>query len=315
MKEKNRIVVLGDVMIDHYIYGKCERISPEAPVPVVNQTREVYTLGGAGNVIENLVAFGIVPALFSICGDDEGADQLDALLERSSTDLYFLARDKSRHTTVKTRVLAGNHQMLRIDRESTGETSKQQKELLIKQIKDILDETSILIMSDYCKGLFDAELAREVIALCRENGVTTLLDSKQKDLARFHGIDIIKPNKKEASAMSGIDITDHRSLETACKIISEKTACKAVVVTLSEEGLAIYHDGRLQIIPTRALEVFDVTGAGDTVIAAIAYGLSIDMSLQEACDLANHAAAVVVAKTGSATASIEEIEKMKNRWL
>ncbi|WP_169719428.1 D-glycero-beta-D-manno-heptose-7-phosphate kinase [Olivibacter sitiensis] len=314
MKESN-IIVIGDVMIDHYIYGKCERISPEAPVPIVNQTKESYTLGGAGNVIENLGAFGIPAFLLSICGDDNSAHRLDTLLQAKAADSYFLARDKERPTTVKTRILAGNHQMLRIDRECVQAPSPALSELLLNELKKRLDKAHIVILSDYCKGLFSTELAHDVVKLCKAQGAITLLDSKQKHIERFKGVDIVKPNKKEAAAMSGIEITDNSSLEAACKTIAEKTDCRAVVVTLSEEGMAIYQDQRLEIIPTKAMEVFDVTGAGDTVIAAIAYALSANKTLQEACDFANHAAAVVVAKTGSATATLTEIDNMKKRWL
>ncbi len=300
-------------MLDHYIYGKCERISPEAPVPVVNFTKEIYTLGGAGNVIKNLYSLGAQSSLLSVSGADEASANLEAELQRIAPDSFYLARENERSTTVKTRILAGNHQMLRVDRESKHAISSATEKSLIEQLTRSIPNARILIMSDYCKGLFSDGLTKTIIALCKENGVINLLDSKEKNLSKFWGVDIIKPNKKEAARMAGIAINDRQSLHDACAIIAKKTNCQSVVVTLSEEGLAIYDKQTLEIVPTKALEVYDVTGAGDTVIASIAYGLANNLSLQDACDLANHAAAVVVGKTGSATATLEEIEKIKTK--
>lgn len=300
-------------MLDHYIYGKCERISPEAPVPVVNFTKEIYTLGGAGNVVKNLYSLGAQSSLLSVSGADEASANLEAELQRIAPDSFYLARENERSTTVKTRILAGNHQMLRVDRESKHAISSATEKSLIEQLTRSIPNARILIMSDYCKGLFSDSLTKEIIALCKENGVISLLDSKEKNLSKFWGVDIIKPNKKEAARMAGIAINDRQSLHDACAIIAKKTNCQSVVVTLSEEGLAIYDKQTLEIVPTKALEVYDVTGAGDTVIASIAYGLANNLSLQDACDLANHAAAVVVGKIGSATATLEEIEKIKTK--
>ncbi|GAA4781583.1 D-glycero-beta-D-manno-heptose-7-phosphate kinase [Olivibacter ginsenosidimutans] len=312
MSPKKNILVIGDIMVDHYIYGKCDRISPEAPVPVVNFTQEHYTLGGAGNVVKNLIALEAPTQLLAACGTDEAASQLEDQLHSSSIT-YFLAKEKDRPTTVKTRVLAGNHQLLRIDRETKKNISVDGEEKLIGQLTALLPHTQLLILSDYCKGFFSDGLSKAIISACKQHQVLTILDSKEKNLEKFAGIDIIKPNKKEAALMSGITIVDQQTLREACARIREKTQCQSVVVTLSEEGMAIYHQENLDIIPTKALEVYDVTGAGDTVIAAIAYGLAEGLSLHEACDLANHAAAVVVAKIGSATATLKEIEQLRKK--
>ena len=300
-------------MVDHYIYGKCDRISPEAPVPVVNFNQEQYTLGGAGNVIKNLYALGSSSQLLAACGEDDAAWQLEKQLEATGIDFYYLAKEDDRPTTIKTRVLAGNHQLLRIDREVKRAVTVAEEDKLLSHLEALLPQAKILILSDYCKGFFSPTLTHRVLTLCKQYGVLSLLDSKERNLEKFAGVDIIKPNKKEAAAMSGITIIDRDSLKEACAIIKQKVQCQSVVVTLSEEGMAIYHDNTLDLIPTKALEVYDVTGAGDTVIAALAYGLSKQMTLHEACDLANHAAAVVVAKIGSATATLKEIEQLKQK--
>lgn len=313
MKQKNNILVVGDIMIDHYISGKCDRISPEAPVPVVNFKQETYTLGGAGNVIKNLIALNVPAQVLAVCGEDEASSQLENQLNDAGVTFYYLAKEKGRPTTIKTRVLAGNHQLLRIDRESKSPIAKKESDKLLKQLEKLLPQTKILILSDYCKGFFSDDLTKEIIALCRRHNVLSILDSKEKKLEKFAGVDILKPNKKEAALMSGVEIIDQESLKEACAIIKQKAQCQSVVVTLSDEGMAIYHDDTLDMIPTRALEVYDVTGAGDTVIAAIAYGLAQGLSLHDACDLANHAAAVVVAKIGSATATLSEIEQLRKK--
>jgi len=300
-------------MVDHYIYGKCDRISPEAPVPVVNFSQEQYTLGGAGNVIKNLHALGSSSQLLTACGEDDAAQQLEKQLDATGVDFYYLAKESDRPTTIKTRVLAGNHQLLRIDREVKQPITAVEEDKLLSHLESLLPQAKILILSDYCKGFFSSTLTHQVLRLCKQYEVWSLLDSKERNLEKFAGVDIIKPNKKEAAAMSGIAIIDRDSLKEACAIIKQKVQCQSVVVTLSEEGMAIYHDNTLDIIPTKALEVYDVTGAGDTVIATIAYGLSKQMTLHEACDLANHAAAVVVAKIGSATATLREIEQLKQK--
>lgn len=313
MHIKNKIIVIGDIMLDHYVYGKCERISPEAPVPIVNLSKETYTLGGAGNVIKNLCALGAESMLFSVSGEDDAAFRMENELGDLAITTFHLVKEKERPTTVKTRVLAGNHQMLRIDKESKTTISDQSASLLIDQLKVHIQEAKVLILSDYCKGIFSEELTRQIIALCKEHGVSSLLDSKEKNLSKFGGVDIVKPNKKEAALMAGIAIDNHENLKQACSIIAQKANCQSVVVTLSEEGMAIYHNEALEIVPTKALEVYDVTGAGDTVIATIAYGLANGLSLHNACDLANHAAAVVVGKIGSATATLEEIEAIRKK--
>lgn len=304
------IAVIGDIMIDHYIYGTCDRISPEAPVQVVDVASEVHMLGGAGNVLKNLEAFGCSSSLISVCGDDEASQILERELSLIKPAFYYLAKDQSRQTTIKTRVIASKHQLIRLDKENKHVVDTDVSGDIMNFLKTKITEIDALILSDYCKGVFSVELVKEIIALCNQNNVMTLVDSKDKDLSKYRGATLIKPNKKEAALASGINIVDDSTLEQACKAITAITDCKSVVVTLSENGIGIYSDGSFSKMPTRALDVFDVTGAGDTVIAALAFALANKLSLQQACDFANHAAAIVVGKAGSAVATLKEINDL-----
>jgi len=304
---KDYIYVVGDVMIDHYIYGNCDRISPEAPVLIIDTRKEEYTLGGAGNVVKNLISLGANTGIATVCGNDDGLAIIDREFELLKVVNRKLVVDQSRKTTIKSRVVSGNHQLLRIDREDKHPISDEIGKALIEGVKANVDKIKVLIISDYCKGSLNANTIQAIIKLCRENDIITLVDSKEPDLSKFSGATIIKPNRKEAQNATGIKIVDDATLTAACSKIAEKAKCESVVITLSEEGMAIFHEGKLTKIPTRALEIFDVTGAGDTVIASLAFALLNGMNLIQACDFANHAAAVVVAKVGSATAALEEI--------
>jgi rfaE bifunctional protein kinase chain/domain len=302
------IYVIGDVMIDHYIYGDCDRISPEAPVQIVDVKTEDYTLGGAGNVIKNLVALGANTGFVSVCGNDEGRKIIAEGFEKINVSNYKLIVDSSRSTTIKTRVVSNKYQLLRLDRENKHYIDDIIADKLLHELKQQIGNIRILIISDYCKGVMSAGLITSIINLCRENGVKTIVDSKDPSLSKYYNATIIKPNKREASIATGIKIVDDETLTLACKKIADDTNCEAVIITLSEEGMGIFHENVLTKIPTRALEIFDVTGAGDTVIAAISFALLNGLTLIEACDFANHAAAVVVGKVGSATATLAEIE-------
>jgi rfaE bifunctional protein kinase chain/domain len=309
--KKVKICVIGDMMLDHYINGSCERISPEAPVQIVDISGEIYSLGGAGNVLKNLQAFGCKSSLISISGNDDHAQIVAAELKKIKPDFYRLVKDEQRRTTIKTRVIVNNHQLIRLDKEDKIYCSDAVADDIYQFLKTKITELDILILSDYCKGVLSTRLVTNIIKLCTDNKVITIVDSKDKDLSKYYGATLIKPNKKEASLASGINIINDGSLEQACKKIALITACKTVVVTLSEDGIAVYHQNKLTKIPTKALDIFDVTGAGDTVVAALAFALANNLSISEACDFANSAAAVVVAKFGSAVATLDEISTLK----
>jgi rfaE bifunctional protein kinase chain/domain len=301
------IYVIGDIMIDHYIYGTCERISPEAPVQIVDIQNEEYTLGGAGNVIKNLVSLGANTGIISVCGQDKGLEIINAELEKLNISKRKIIVDTTRSTTVKTRVVSNKHQLLRLDKEHKHYINDDVADQILNELKSQITHIKLLIISDYCKGVLSEQLIKDIITICREHQVKTIVDSKDPLLSKYINASIIKPNKKEASIATGIKIINDETLFAACVKIVGVTKCEAVVITLSEEGIAVFHEGKLTKIPTKALAIFDVTGAGDTVVAAISFALLNELNLVQACDFANHAAAVVVAKVGSATATLQEI--------
>jgi D-beta-D-heptose 7-phosphate kinase/D-beta-D-heptose 1-phosphate adenosyltransferase len=309
LNPKIKVLVIGDIMIDHYIYGNCNRISPEAPVQVVEIQKEEYTLGGAGNVLKNLISFKCVVDVISVIGNDEHG----ALVIKELSDCGIIGdgmlTDNSRCTTVKSRVLASNHHLIRLDRENLSEIPVEIETQLIKILKNKIDLFDIVLISDYNKGLLTRSLLKEIFTLCRLKGIPTLVDPKGLDFAKYRGAHIIKPNKKEAAQATGIAIKDHESLKQACASLKEITQCDKVIITLSEEGIAFYAENELTLIPTKAMGVIDVTGAGDTVLASLGVSLASNQSLQEACEFANHAAAIVVSKVGSAVATFEEIDQ------
>jgi rfaE bifunctional protein kinase chain/domain len=304
------ILVIGDIMLDHYIYGNCNRISPEAPVPVVEVANETYTLGGAGNVIKNLKALNCGADIVSICGEDVDKSIVLNNLRDLGVNTDYIIGDDARCTTVKTRVVAVNHQLIRLDRESTKAISAEVQDKIISVFSEIVSSYDMVLISDYNKGLLTAPLLAKLFDICKSAGIATIVDPKGTDFSKYKGVQIIKPNKKEASIASGINIIDGNTLELACKRIKEITQCESIIVTMSEEGIALYEKDSLHIIPTKAIGVVDVTGAGDTVLASLGISLADSNNLTDACEFANYAAAVVVKKLGSATATLDEIKQI-----
>jgi len=303
-------LVIGDIMLDHYIFGDCNRISPEAPVPVVEVKTEDYSLGGAGNVVKNLSAFGSLADIISVVGNDKSSQIIFNELSKNDIVIDKILIDNERFTTVKTRVLVAKHQLIRLDSEMKMPVSSVIEKKLLKLVEENIKNYHILLVSDYGKGLLTQNILQGVFNICRKNGVKTIVDPKGTDFAKYKGVNIIKPNKKEVVNATGIQITDKDSLQRACKKIEELTGCDAVIVTMSEEGIALYTENKLTTIPTKAIDVVDVTGAGDTVLASLGLALAHGQSLLNACGFANRAAAIVVSKVGSATATLEEIGKI-----
>ena len=308
-KTSVNILVIGDVMIDHYIYGNCNRISPEAPVQIVEVKNDVYTLGGAGNVVKNIIAFKCAVNLISVVGVVENALLIANQLEKDGVSGEYLVKDSQRCTTVKSRVMVQSHQLIRLDREFIKPISDEVENDFMKIIGNQIANHDIVLLSDYNKGTLSSSLLSKVFKLCKAKGITTLVDPKGVDFSKYRGVNIIKPNKKEATLATGIQINDNNSLLAACVKIKEITNCDDVVITMSEEGVAMFTNNELTIIPTKALAVVDVTGAGDTVLACLGVALAGGNTLYDACDFANHAAAIVVSKVGSAVATFEEIER------
>jgi D-beta-D-heptose 7-phosphate kinase/D-beta-D-heptose 1-phosphate adenosyltransferase len=301
-----KIMVVGDVMIDHYLWGSCERISPEAPVQIVAIDKETTLLGGAGNVVRNLDALGASVGLLCVIGDDPNANELRDLLDRIGIDHQTLITQKGRTTSKKSRIIASNQQVLRYDNETTEAITQESQKSLIEAFEAQITHYDMVILSDYNKGLLTSDLTQALITTANAHAVPTLVDPKGSDFGKYKGAYLLTPNKKEASLASNIPITDEQSLLEAISSLKNLCNLTTSLITLSEEGIALF-DEHLRIHPTVAREVFDVTGAGDTVIASLAFALASDDAIDEAVKFANLCAGVVVGKVGSATASLDEI--------
>jgi D-glycero-beta-D-manno-heptose-7-phosphate kinase len=298
---KAKVLVVGDAMLDRYWYGTVERISPEAPVPVVRVTREENRIGAAANVAYNVVTMGAQASLISLVGADEASHQLEALVATTGIKPYF-GRDADLKTTVKLRVIGRQQQLLRVDFENTP-----QHAALVSQTSEFskhLATHDVVLFSDYAKGGL-AHVA-DMIALARQAGKTVLVDPKGIDYARYTGASVITPNKSEMQAAVGY-WKDDAELATKAQNLRTRLKLDAVLVTLSEQGMSLFDAQGALNVPTHALEVFDVTGAGDTVIATLATLQAAGLTLRQALPYANKAGGIVVGKFGTATVSFKEL--------
>ena len=301
-----KILVVGDIMIDHYLWGSCERISPEAPVQVVNVDNESTLLGGAGNVINNLNTLGAEVDVISVIGECDVSEELKELLFNIKVDTHYLITQKDRITSKKSRIIADQQQVVRYDRETTDEINNKSKIAIIKTFKAIVSNYDVILLSDYGKGILTFELTQSLISIANENSKKLLVDPKGLDYSKYKGAYLLTPNKKEASEAANVSIKDNDSLIQAIQTLKDQCNLEVSLITLSEQGIATF-DYELRVHPTVAREVFDVTGAGDTVLASLGFALSCNKNIDEAVKFANLAAGVVVGKIGSATASINEI--------
>ena len=305
-KKSPKLLVIGDLMIDHYLWGSCERISPEAPVQVVNVNSESSVLGGAGNVINNLRALGTQVDVISVVGGCEISDELKALLTNINVSTQYLITQKDRITSKKSRIIAAQQQVVRYDRESSDEIGAESQKSILDTFTNIIANYNGVLLSDYGKGVLTSDLTQSLISIANKNNKKVLVDPKGLDYSKYKGAYLLTPNKKEASEATQVNIKDDASLTQA--ISQLKTQCDLTVslITLSEQGVAIYDD-KLRTHPTVAREVFDVTGAGDTVLASLGFALACGYEIDDAVEFSNLAAGVVVGKIGSATASLNEI--------
>lgn len=300
------VLVVGDLMIDHYLWGACDRISPEAPVPVIDVREESEILGGAGNVINNLQALGAVVSVASVVGEDENGRRLKAMLEEIEVNTEALILQKGRSTTRKSRVIASHQQVLRFDSETKEAIEKSTAAELLSRIESAISDFDIVLLSDYGKGVLEESFTASLIELARSEGKMVLVDPKGRDYSKYRGATLVTPNRKEASEATGIEIVDTESLRRAGFKLKEELSLDMAMITLSEEGMAIFDDS-MRTIETVAREVYDVTGAGDTVLSTLGFVLACGGNIDEAARIANAAAAVVVGKLGSATADWDEI--------
>lgn len=304
-KGKN-ILVIGDLILDHYIWGRVERISPEAPVPVVDVIRETFMTGGAANVAHNVMAMGGRATLVGVAGKDRAGEALVAMLQQEGVNCGGVFNE-ARPTTVKTRVIAHNQQVVRFDREDKNPLGSRVLREIGRYIDSNFSAMDAVIISDYNKGMITQELVRNIARKARALDVFVAVDPKIGHFDFYKGVALITPNVIEASSGSGVEITDDASLEKAGRRLLRRLKCKAVLITRGEQGMSLFQDDSVIHIPTVARKVFDVTGAGDTVIAAFTVAHAAGASMEEASVLANHAAGVVVAEVGTAVATSGQI--------
>ena len=300
------ILVIGDLIIDHYIYGSSNRISPEAPVPVLNISEEKFLLGGAGNVLNNLLSLGANVGLISVKGKCENSNILKKLLNKKSLSFSFLLEEDNRVTSKKTRLISSNQQVVRYDHETIVDILLDTEKTLIDLYEENIENFDLVIISDYNKGLLTKTLTSKIISIANQKNIKVLVDPKGSDYKKYSGAYLLTPNKKEASEAINININDKKSLLRAIKNLKKNYSLTNSLITLSEEGIALF-DSELRIYPTAAKDVFDVTGAGDTVIASIGFSLALNLDIRQAIEFANLAASVVVSKLGSATTTLSEI--------
>ena len=309
MAKRVKILVVGDLMLDHYIWGSCDRISPEAPVQVVKINNETYTLGGAGNVVRNLLSLGADVSVASVLGDDEAGKKIKEKLAELNVKDELILTEKGRESSIKSRIMASHQQVVRIDKESVVKINLEDE--LVSKVKESLANFKAVLLSDYGKGVLSEKVCQEIINECVKLKIPVLIDPKGSDYSKYKNATLLTPNKKEASEATNLRIKDKAELERAIKQLKDELNLTYSIITISEEGIALYDD-KLHIFAAKAKEVFDVTGAGDTVLATLGYMLANGADIKEAIKIANLAAAVVVAKIGSATASFSEIEQLLN---
>ncbi len=299
-----RILVVGDLMLDHYITGTTERTSPEAPVPVVLVSGEAYMAGGAANVARNVAAAGGDASACGLVGDDEaGGILLDRLVE-TGVEVNGVAASKDYQTIVKTRVVSQGQQIVRLDREKAGDIGGVESSEALRYLNLALSSIQGVIISDYGKGYLTDEILQTLISSCTDLAIPVVVDPKGRDYSRYRGAYAITPNSREAYAATGFSTSSEDGLRKAADAIRDTTGCSLVVITRGADGLAISETpGALNLIPTSAREVFDVTGAGDTFVAWLAMGIASQMSAEDAARLANLAAGIAVARSGPATVS------------
>ena len=303
------IAVVGDFMIDHYLWGKTSRISPEAPVPVVEIRKEEDRLGGAGNVVNNLIALNADVFPVTVLG--KSSNRLIKILEKLNIDRSGIFVDERRESIVKSRVIAANSQVIRYDKESKEPISSDFEEKIFAALQNNIDKIELVVLSDYAKGVLTPALTQKIIKLCNAEGKKLIIDPKS-GFSKYSEAYLITPNKSELKTATGIEICDEESLKKAAWKLKEELNLQNLIVTLSEDGMALFGKDYTKI-PTIAQEVFDVTGAGDTVVASLAYYLAKGGGLKEAMHFANAAAAVVVGKVGSATATLSEIKEYEKK--
>lgn len=301
------VLVVGDLMLDEFVWGSVARISPEAPVPVVEVKRRTFVAGGAANTAANIAALGGSPFLAGLVGDDANGERVCALLRDGGVEVGAVVRDRDRPTTTKTRVVAHSQQMLRVDLELPGPMAEDLEVALLARVTTVLPAVRGCVVSDYGKGVVTPRFVGELIARCRTARIPVVVDPKGADYAKYRGATLVKPNQLEAGKVLNRDLSDADAVRTAGRDLLEMLGT-SILITQGSAGMSLFEKGRSPVhIPAQAREVFDVTGAGDTVASTLALALAAGGSLESACRLASAAAAVVVGKVGTATVGLDEL--------
>ena len=301
------VLVVGDAMLDRYVYGAVRRISPEAPVPVLAVEREVAMPGGAGNVVRNLTALGAAVAFVSVVGDDQAGSDLTGLIGGQPGVEPWLLVQGGRHTTTKTRFIANGQHMLRADQEVVQAINARLADRMVKIAGDAVAATTVLVLSDYGKGVLDGVTAKRLIDAAHAAGRPVVVDPKGRDYSRYAGADLITPNRAELAEATGMAVDSEEAILAAMRALQAAHGFRAVLVTRSEDGMTLLEGERIHHFPAEAAEVHDVSGAGDTVVATLSAGLAAGLSLPVAARVANIAAGIVVGKVGTAVAREEDI--------
>ena len=306
-----RVLCVGDIVLDQFVYGDTSRISPEAPVPVVSVRRRAFTPGGVGNVAANLSGMGVQVDLVAVTGPDQASDTLSRLLDDMDGLTAHLLRDSARLTSFKTRYIASGQHVLRVDEETTSAVSADLEDQLMKTATRLLANARVLVISDYGKGTLTPRVLTGLMAAANKQGIPVIVDPKGFDYTRYRGADIITPNRKELSEVTGnMPVATDADVEAACAALIQSTGIPAVVATRSADGVSVIRKKEQPIhLRTRAREVFDVSGAGDTFVAGLAAALSVGADIDDAAELANIAAGLAVEKVGTAIVRADDIRQ------
>ena len=305
--KKARVVCVGDVMLDRFVYGDVTRISPEGPIPICRVQKETAMLGGAGNVVRNLVALGASVDFISLVGNDDIARDVDRLLHDLSGVSHTLTMESNRPTTSKVRYVAGGQQLLRADRETTDPVPDAIADILASKVEKALRDAALLVVSDYGKGVITSRLATRLIEIARQKNKPVIVDPKSKDFGRYAGAAIITPNLREMVAAGGVEPMTEDGIVSAARTLLSNVGIDAMLVTRGAQGMSLVSGDTAHHFKSRAREVFDVSGAGDTAVATLAASIAVGHSYEDAAQLANVAAGIVVGKVGTAVSYAEDI--------
>ena len=304
------ILVIGDIILDIFLYGQANRISPEAPIPVVEILKETRTLGGAGNVAANLTSIGVNTYLIGIIGNDTEGNNIKTLLQNHKIDSNFLLLD-SRITSVKTRVIASSQQLIRFDKENTNKIEKNKVLKAVKNIESIINKIDGIIISDYGKGMISSYLIKEITKLVKKHNIILTVDPKIEHFNMYKNVSCLTPNQKEASEATKIKLKSDDDIVKCGKTMIKKLNCASLIITRGAAGMTLFNNNDKPVhIKAAAKEVYDVTGAGDTVISIFTAAKACGFDITKAAQLANKAAGIVVSKIGTATVAREELQKI-----